>query len=125
MKTTKEQMNKEQVNEDIAAVKSDVHRVREDVAGMIHSAKSRSKDKTMEMGGRIRDVMSDLRNKATDGVRSRSEALKDRSYETMENWRGGIEQRPITALLVAFAAGFVIASFISRGRRVIIKTVSE
>jgi ElaB/YqjD/DUF883 family membrane-anchored ribosome-binding protein len=120
MKTTREQ-----VNEDIAAVKSDVRRVRADVAGMVHSAKSRGKDMTMEMGGRIRDVMSDLRSKATDEVRSRSEALKDRGYETVESWRGGIEERPITALLVAFAAGFVIASFISRGRRVIIKNVPD
>ncbi len=106
-------------------MKSDVRRVREDVAGMIQSAKSRGKGKTMEMGNRIRGMMSDLRSKATDQVRSGSEALKDRGYETMENWRGGIERRPITSLLVAFAAGFVIASFISRGRRVIIKTVPE
>ncbi len=120
MKTTNEQ-----VKEDIAAVKNDVHRVRDDVAGMLHSARSRGKDKTMEMGDRIRGMMSDLRSKATDRVRSRSEALKDRGYETMENWRGGIERRPMTSLLVAFAAGFVIASFISRGKRVIIKTVPE
>jgi len=116
---------KEKVNEDIEAVKGDVHRVREDVAGMVQSAKSRSKDKTMEMGDRLRGMMSDLRSKATDQVRSGSEALKDRGYETMENWRGSIERRPITSLLVAFAAGFVIASFINRGRRVIIKAVPE
>jgi ElaB/YqjD/DUF883 family membrane-anchored ribosome-binding protein len=115
----------EQVNKDIAAVKGDARRVRDDVAGMLHSARSRGKDKTMEMGDRIRGMMSDLRSKATDRVRSRSEALKDRGYETMENWRGSIERRPITSLLVSFAAGFVIASFISRGKRVIIKTVPE
>ncbi len=118
-------MTEEQVKEDIAAVKSDVHRVREDVAGMVHSAKSRSKGTAMEMGDRIRGMMSDLRSKATDRVRNKSEALKDRGYETVENWRGGIERRPITSLLVAFAAGFVVASFISRGRRVIIKAVPE
>jgi len=116
---------KEQVNEDIEAVKSDVRRVREDVVGMVHSARSRSKGKTMEMGDRIRGMMSDLRGRATEQVRSRSEALKDRGYETVENWRGSIERRPLTSLLVAFAAGFVIASFLSRGRRVIIKNVSD
>jgi ElaB/YqjD/DUF883 family membrane-anchored ribosome-binding protein len=124
MVTTMES-TKEQVNEDIEAVKSDVHKVREDVAGMVQSAKSRSKGTTMEMGDRIRGMMSDLRCRATDEVRSRSGALKDRGYETMENWRGGIERRPFTSLLVAFAAGFVIAAFINRGRRVIIKTVPE
>jgi ElaB/YqjD/DUF883 family membrane-anchored ribosome-binding protein len=115
----------EQVNKDIAAVKGDARRVRDDVAGMLHSARSRGKDKTLEMGDRIRGMLSDLRRTATDRVRSRSEALKDRGYETMENWRGSIERRPITSLLVSFAAGFVIASFISRGKRVIIKTVPE
>lgn len=113
------------MDEDIAAVKGDVRRVREDVAGMVQSVKSRSKDKTMEMGDRIRGMMSDVRSRAADQVHSKSEALKDRGYETMENWRGGIERRPLTSLLAAFAAGFVIAAFISRGRRVIIKTVPE
>jgi ElaB/YqjD/DUF883 family membrane-anchored ribosome-binding protein len=116
---------REKVNEDIEAVKDDIRRVRADVAEMIHSAKVRGKDTAMEMGNRIRGMMTDLRSKATDEVRSRSEALKDRGYETMENWRGGIERRPLTALLVAFAAGFAMASFISRGRRVIIKAEPE
>ena len=51
------------VNEDIDALKSDVRRVREDVVGIVHSAKSRSEDTVMEMGGRVRDMMADFETK--------------------------------------------------------------
>ena len=70
----------------------------------------------METGGRIRDMMADFRGKAKDQLRDKSEALKDRGYETMENWRGTIEDRPMTSLLIAFAAGFVFAFLMARRR---------
>ena len=60
------------VNQDIETVKGDVRRVRDDVAGIIHSAKSRSKDTVMEMSDRIKDVMTDVRGKAKDQFRETS-----------------------------------------------------
>ena len=49
-------------------------------------------------------------------VQDKSEALKDRGHETIENWRGGIEHRPLVSLLIAFAAGLVFAFFVTRRR---------
>jgi ElaB/YqjD/DUF883 family membrane-anchored ribosome-binding protein len=115
--------SKQRVNADIEILKQDVRRVREDVVGIVHSAKSRSKDTVMETGDRIRGMMTDLGGKAADikskakeQVLDKTEALKDRGYEVVENWRGSIEHRPVTALLVAFAAGLVFALFITRRR---------
>lgn len=102
------------VNEDIDALRSDVRRVRDDVVGIAHSAKSRCEDTVMETGGRVRDMMADLQEKMKSQVRDKSEALKDRGHETIENWRGGIEHRPLASLLIAFAAGLVFASFVTR-----------
>ena len=104
------------VNEDIDALKSDVRRVRDDMAGIVHSAKSRGEDTVMETGGRIRDMMADLRDKMKEKVQDKSEALKDRGHETVENWRGGIEHRPLVSLLIAFAAGLVFAFFVTKRR---------
>jgi ElaB/YqjD/DUF883 family membrane-anchored ribosome-binding protein len=104
------------VSQDIETVKGDVRRVRDDLAGIIRSAKSRSKDSVMEMSDRIKDVMSDFRGKAEDKLREKSEAIKDRGHETIENWRGSIEDRPVTSLLIAFATGFVFAFIIARRR---------
>jgi ElaB/YqjD/DUF883 family membrane-anchored ribosome-binding protein len=73
----------------------------------------------MEMGGRIRDMMMDLRGRAKsakDRVRDRSESMKDRGYERMENWRGSIEERPMTSLMIAFAAGLLFGLIITRNR---------
>ena len=63
------------VNEDIEVLKQDVRRVRDDVVGIVHSAKSRSKDTVMETGGRIREMMTDLQDKTKEQVRDKSAAL--------------------------------------------------
>jgi len=70
----------------------------------------------METGGRVRGMMADLQGKVKEQVRDKSEALKDRSHETVENWRGGIGHRPLTSLLIAFAVGLVFA-FLATKRR--------
>jgi ElaB/YqjD/DUF883 family membrane-anchored ribosome-binding protein len=111
MKTTKADINK-----DIDVLKSDVRRVRADVAGIAHSAKSRSRNTVMETGGRIRDMMADIRDRTKDQVRDKSEAVRDRGYETIENWRSGIGHRPLTSLLIAFGTGLVFAAIMNRRR---------
>lgn len=104
------------VNEDIDALKSDVRRVRDDMAGIIHSAKSRGEDTVMEMGGRVRGMMADLRDKMKEQAQDKSEALKDRGHEAVENWRGSIERRPLVSLLIAFGAGLVFAFLVAKRR---------
>jgi ElaB/YqjD/DUF883 family membrane-anchored ribosome-binding protein len=108
MKTTKADINK-----DVDLLRSDVRRVRADVAGIVHSAKSRSRNTVMETGDRIRGIMADLRDRTKERVRDKSEAVKDRGYETVENWRSGIGHRPLTSLIVAFAAGLVFAAIVN------------
>jgi ElaB/YqjD/DUF883 family membrane-anchored ribosome-binding protein len=104
------------VNKDIVVLKGDVHRLRDDVVRLIHSAKSRSKDTVMETGGRVRGIMTDLGGKVKEQVRDKSEVLKDRGHEAMDKWRGGVEHRPLTALMLAFAAGMVLSFVMSRRR---------
>ena len=104
------------VNEDIQVLRTDVRRLRDDVVGIAHSAKSRSKDTVVETADRIRGMMTDLGGKAKEQVLDKTEALKDRGYEAVENWRGRIEHRPVTSLLIAFASGLVFAFFITRRR---------
>jgi ElaB/YqjD/DUF883 family membrane-anchored ribosome-binding protein len=115
--------SKPKVNEDVEILKQDVLRLRDDVVGIVHSAKSRSKDTVMETGNRIRGMMTDLGGKAAEfGSRAKGQvlektgALKDRGYEAVENWRGNIEHRPVTSLLIAFAAGLIFATLITRRR---------
>lgn len=67
--------------------------------------------------------MSDLRDKAkeqfrdkSDVLRDKSEAWKDRGRETIENWRGGIEDRPMTSLAIAFVAGLIAGALMARSR---------
>jgi len=102
------------VNQDIALLKNDVRRLRNDVVAAVHSVKSRGKDTIMESGGRIRGMFTDLGDKAKVQLHDKSERLKDRGYEAVESWRGGIEHRPVTSLLIAFAVGVVCALVLAR-----------
>jgi ElaB/YqjD/DUF883 family membrane-anchored ribosome-binding protein len=118
MKTTETQ-----VNEGIEELKSDARRVRDDMVRLVQSAKSRSRMTIMQTGDRIRDMMTDLRDKAkeqfhdkSDALRDKSEVWKDRGRETVENWRGGIEGRPMTSLAIAFVAGLVLGTVIAHRR---------
>jgi len=65
-----------------------------------------------DLGGKAAEFGS----KAKDQMLDKTEALKDRGYEAVENWRGSIEHRPMTSLLVAFGAGLVFALLIARRR---------
>ncbi|MCU0916825.1 MAG: hypothetical protein MUC88_20040 [Planctomycetes bacterium] len=53
-------------------------------------------------------------DKAKVQLHDESERVKDRGYEVMESWRGGIERRPMTSLLVAFATGIVVVLWVAR-----------
>ena len=77
------EVSKPKVNADIQVLKSDVRRLRDDVVGIVHSAKSRSKDTVMETGDRIRGMMTDLGGKASDfGTKAKEQVLdKDRGTE--------------------------------------------
>ena len=104
------------VNRDRAALRSDVRRVRDDVVGIVHSAQSRGKGMIMESGGRVRGMIADLGGKAKEQFRDKSEALRDRGHKVVENWRGGVEHRPVSSLIIAFAAGALFAMFVARRR---------
>jgi ElaB/YqjD/DUF883 family membrane-anchored ribosome-binding protein len=114
---------KTEVNEDIEELRTDVRRIRDDVVRTLESVQSRGRMTIMETGDRIRGMMTDLRDKAkeqfhdkSDVLRDKSEEWKDRGRETVENWRGGIEGRPMTSLAIAFVAGLVLGAVIGRRR---------
>jgi len=104
------------IDEDVQMLKSDVRRLREDVVGLLRGARSRSKDMIMGTGDRIRGIMADLGGRAKGQVHGTSQALKDRGHNAVESWRGGIEHRPMTSLLVAFAAGAILALLMTHKR---------
>jgi ElaB/YqjD/DUF883 family membrane-anchored ribosome-binding protein len=100
------------INEDIRALKDDVHRLRGDVVGIAHSVKSRSRNAVMDSSERVRGMMSELQERARQRLREGSDVLKDRGHDVADRWRGNIERRPLTSLLATFAVGMMVGFLI-------------
>ncbi len=105
---------KESVNQDVENLKSDVSRLRNDVAGILSSAVSSGKGAVMRSRDRLREAIADLEGKAKDRLRDTSGTLRERGSEKMDNWRARVEDRPVTAVTIAFVAGMVFASILTR-----------
>jgi ElaB/YqjD/DUF883 family membrane-anchored ribosome-binding protein len=102
------------VNRDIAALKSDVHRVREDLADTVRSVACYGGNMIMRNRNRLRETIAELEGRAKERLRDTSDVLKDRGHGAIAGWRTGVEHRPITSVAIAFAAGLLLASLIER-----------
>jgi ElaB/YqjD/DUF883 family membrane-anchored ribosome-binding protein len=105
---------KASVSKDVENLKSDVHKLRKDMAGILDSAASSSRDAIMRSRNRLREAIAELEGKAKDRLRDTSDTLKERGSEKMDNWRARVEDRPVTAITIAFVAGLVFASIFAR-----------
>jgi ElaB/YqjD/DUF883 family membrane-anchored ribosome-binding protein len=100
------------VNEDVRALKDDVHRLRGDVVGMIHSVKSHSRNTVMESSERVRGMMSELQDRARQRLREGSDVVRDRGRDVADRWRGSVERRPMTSLMATFVVGMIVGFLI-------------
>ncbi|MGE5294993.1 MAG: hypothetical protein ACM3VT_09195 [Solirubrobacterales bacterium] len=66
----------------------------------------------MKSRERLRDVVTGFGARAKDHVRDTSGAIKDQGLSAIDKWRDHVEERPITSIAVAFAAGWLLASLV-------------
>jgi ElaB/YqjD/DUF883 family membrane-anchored ribosome-binding protein len=105
------------INEDIAALKSDLSRLGADIAEVPNRLRSYRREKAMRSRERVRAAVTDFQSRAKDRVRDASGMLKDQGQYAVDKWRGGIEHRPLASMAIAFAAGWLMASVVGRRSR--------
>jgi ElaB/YqjD/DUF883 family membrane-anchored ribosome-binding protein len=105
-----------QVNEDVEALRNDVHRLREDLVQTVNSLKFRGRNTVMDTRNRMRNMMTDLQDRARERLRAGSSVLKDRGHDVADRYRDRLQRRPLSAVLVAFAVGVVVALVFRRRR---------
>jgi ElaB/YqjD/DUF883 family membrane-anchored ribosome-binding protein len=103
-----------QINEDIAALRSDLCRLGADFAELPNRIRSYRRNKIMRSREKLRDAVVGLENRAKDRVRDTSGVLKEQGHYAADKWRGGIEHRPLASIAVAFVAGWLLASAVER-----------
>lgn len=98
----------ERLNEDVAALICDLHRLRMDVAELPNRIRSYCRKTAMRSRERVRSAVSGFQSRAKDRVRDTSGALVDHGYQAVDTWRGAVTNRPIASVAVAFAAGWLL-----------------
>jgi ElaB/YqjD/DUF883 family membrane-anchored ribosome-binding protein len=97
------------INEDIAVLRGDLHRLAADFAALPDRLRSYRRKKIMRSRERVRNTVTGLENRAKDRLRDTSYALKDRGYGAVDRCRGEVEHRPLASIAVAFVAGWLLA----------------
>jgi ElaB/YqjD/DUF883 family membrane-anchored ribosome-binding protein len=105
-----------QVNQDVKALRNDVHRLREDLVQTVNSFRYRGRNTVMDTRDRMRNMMTDLQDRARERLREGSSVLKDRGHDMVDRYRDRLQRRPVTAILAAFAVGVVVAAVLLRRR---------
>ena len=98
------------VKQDTDAVRDDLNALRSDIASLAATVKELMVGKAREASSAAGENLDELR----DRVEQMAEQLRDRGRAASEKLQRQVEERPLTSLLVAFAAGLVISRLLDR-----------
>lgn len=101
---------RERIQSDLNALKSNFSQLKSDVSTIVANAVGATKSSAR--GGA--DVARDQANAAVGRARESYEDLKAKGNDQYEHLGQLIGERPMTAALVAFGVGFVLAKFLTR-----------
>jgi ElaB/YqjD/DUF883 family membrane-anchored ribosome-binding protein len=95
---------------DVDAIKSDLAALREDLASIVNSAVQAGK----AQAGDARERLSDMARSRLEQVGSTWEDANLRGREILDQVQHQIEDRPLQAVGIAFAAGLVLGALARR-----------
>ncbi|MGE5295375.1 MAG: DUF883 family protein [Solirubrobacterales bacterium] len=95
---------------EVDAVKEDIERLRDDLGSLLSDIGSFSREKLADTRDKLGAAMGAFQGRAYGRMQGTARVMRDRSQQAMDASRGAVEQKPITYVLAAFAAGVVIAS---------------
>lgn len=101
----------EHLSKEIESLKKDIGRLHKDLASLLESAGSNSKDKLMESREKLRAALDSLKDQVSQKATDAYESIKDHSGQALDKGRHTIEEKPVTAVLVAFFAGAIFGMF--------------
>lgn len=100
----------EAVKNDTDALRDDLNALRSDIASLAATVKELMVSKARDAGAAAGENLDELR----DRVEQLAEQAKERGRAASEKLQRQVEERPLTSLLVAFAAGLVISRLLDR-----------
>jgi HK97 family phage major capsid protein len=107
---------REELAQEIAALKSDISRLKEDVEAALSTAGTLSKDKLQDAKDKLRAAMESIQARVKQSLSAAYAGAREHGKEAVDKSRQTIVQNPFLAVGGAFLAGVVLAMLIGRGR---------
>lgn len=99
---------------EIDAIREDIQKLQSDLKDMFHSIGEQSKEKLQESKQRLEAAIKSLQGQAAKKFDEIYDSLSEHSQDAVKKSRKQIEERPLTAVVIAFAAGILFDRLIGR-----------
>ena len=99
---------------EIDAIREDIQKLQNDLKDMFHSVGEQSKEKLLESKQKLEAVIKSLQGQAVKKLDEVYDSLREHSQDAVKKSRKQIEDRPLTAVVIAFAAGILFDRLIGR-----------
>jgi ElaB/YqjD/DUF883 family membrane-anchored ribosome-binding protein len=98
------------IKTEVDAIREDIHKLQNDLKDMFHSAGEQGKEKFQERKQQLEDAMKSLQGRAAEIY----ESFREHGQEAVNKSQKQIEERPFTAVFIAFAAGILFDRLMGR-----------
>jgi ElaB/YqjD/DUF883 family membrane-anchored ribosome-binding protein len=95
---------------EVDAIREDIHKLQSDLKEMFHSAGEQGKEKLQEKKQQLEAAMKNLHDRAAEIY----DNLREHGQEAINKSQKRIEERPLTAVFIAFAAGILFDRLLGR-----------
>jgi ElaB/YqjD/DUF883 family membrane-anchored ribosome-binding protein len=100
----------ETMTSEMDGIKEDIQRLRDDLGALFGDVGFYSKERLADTRDRLSAAIEAIEGRAYGRLQGTSRMMRDRSQRAMDASRQKVEQRPMTYVAAAFAAGVIIAS---------------
>lgn len=97
---------------EVDAIKEDIERLRDDLGALLSDVGSFSREKLADTRDRLGAAIGAVEGRAYGRMQGTARVMRDRGRQVMDTSRGAVEQKPITYVMAAFAAGVILASLL-------------
>jgi ElaB/YqjD/DUF883 family membrane-anchored ribosome-binding protein len=99
---------------EIDAIRGDIQKMQNDLKDLLHTVGDQSKEKLMESKQKLEAAIKSLQGQAEEKINESYDSLREHSQDAVQKSRKQIEEQPLTAVLIAFAAGILFDRLIGR-----------
>jgi len=111
---TTETNKKTDTSIEIDAIRGDIQKLQNDLKEMLHSVGDQSKEKLQESKQKLEAAIKSLQGRVAEKFDESYDSFREHSQDAVKQSRKQIEERPLTAVFIAFAAGILFDRFFGR-----------